>query len=489
MNRANRSGFHPVPFVNQFSDIHQMFNSKLLRLFGCCNEQMGLTGAFTRFVATALCALAFMPATVDASDQIPGAKQAKPILIRGATIHTVSGPTIEGGSILLKDGKIAEISANIPVSDGYQVIEATGKHVYPGLIDSFSSLGLIEVDSVRATIDNAETGNINSNVKAAVAFNPDSEAIPVGRANGILTSVVTPAGGLIAGRASVMMSDGWTWEDMTLKADVAMAVNWPRFGSGGGGPGGGGRGRFRGQEGGEGEEGDNDRLSALHELFRETKAYAAAKKADPSGTTVDLRLDAMIPVVEGKLPMLVNANLLKQIQTAVAFGQQYGIKMIIVGGADAIHCSQLLVDTQTPVIIPSTYRLPTRRDAGYDASYALPAQLKAAGIKVAIASDGRFGASMIRNLPYHAATAVGFGLSEDDAVRCITLTPAEIFGVADRVGSLEVGKDATLIVTDGNVLEIASNVQSAFIQGRAVDLSSKHTRLNDKYKTKYERMK
>ncbi len=197
----------------------------------------------------------------------------------------------------------------------------------------------------------------------------------------------------------------------------------------------------------------------------------------------------MIPVIEGKLSLLVNANLLKQIQTAVAFGQQYGIKVIIVGGADAVHCSQLLVDTQTPVIIPSTYRLPTRRDAGYDAAYTLPSQLKAAGIKFAIASDGRFGASMVRNLPYHAATAVGFGLSEEEAVRSITLTPAEIFGVADRIGSLEVGKDATLFITDGNVLEISTQVQQAWIQGRAVDLSSKHTRLNDKYKTKYERMK
>ncbi len=426
-----------------------------------------------------------MSVNCTASDQIPGAKQAKPILIRGATIHTVSGAAIEGGSILIKDGKIAEIAKSITVPEGSQVVEASGKHVYPGLIDSFSSLGLIEIDSVRATIDNAETGNINSNVKSAVAFNPDSEAIPVARANGILTSVVAPSGGLVAGRASAMMLDGWTWEDMTLKADVAMAINWPRFGVGGPG---GGRGR-RGAEASESEDSDNDRLAGLHELFSETKAYAAARKANPHETQIDLRLEAMIPVIEGKLSLLVNANLLKQIQTAVAFGQQYGIKVIIVGGADAVHCSQLLVDTQTPVIIPSTYRLPTRRDAGYDAAYTLPSQLKAAGIKFAIASDGRFGASMVRNLPYHAATAVGFGLSEEEAVRSITLTPAEIFGVADRIGSLEVGKDATLFITDGNVLEISTQVQQAWIQGRAVDLSSKHTRLNDKYKTKYERMK
>lgn len=433
--------------------------------------------------------LALLQSSVLASDQIPGAKQTKPILIRGATIHTVSKGTIENGNILLKDGKIAGVGADLAIGEGYEVIEAKGQHVYPGLIDSFSSLGLIEIDSVRATIDNSEAGNINPNVKTAVAFNPDSEAIPVARANGILASIIPPTGGLVSGRASIMLLDGWTWEDMTLKADIAMAVTWPRIAGGGGGPGGGGRGRRGQTEGGEGEEADSDRLAALHELFREAKAYAAARKAEPTATEIDLRLDAVIPVIEGKLPLLVSANQLNQIQTAVAFGQQYSVKIIIVGGADAIHCTQLLIDTNTPVVVSSVYRLPGRRDAPYDAAYALPAQLQAAGVKFAIASDGRFGASMVRNLPYHAATAVGFGLSEEDAVRSITLAPAEIFGVADRIGSLEVGKDATLIVTDGNILEIPTQVERAFIQGRKIDLTSKHTQLNDKYKTKYERLK
>ncbi len=196
-----------------------------------------------------------------------------------------------------------------------------------------------------------------------------------------------------------------------------------------------------------------------------------------------------MPVVTGALPILVTANTLKQIQTAVAFGQQYGVKIIILGGADAIHCAPLLIEAKVPVIVSSVYRLPSRRDAPYDAAYALPGQLQAAGVKFAIAGDGRFGASMVRNLPYHAATAVGFGLSADEALRSITLSPAEIFDVADRIGSIQSGKDATLIIANGDILEISSQVTHAFIQGRAVDLSSKHTQLNEKYKTKYSRQK
>ncbi len=419
--------------------------------------------------------------TAIASDQIPGAKQKNPILIRNATLHTVSGDTIENGSLKFVDGKIAALGADVVAGPTDEIIDAKGYHVYPGLIDSHSSLGLIEIDSIRATIDTTEAGNLNPNVRAAYAFNPDSEAIPVARANGVLTSIIAPSGGLVSGRSAAMMLDGWTWESMTLKPDVSMVVNWPRFSVGPGG----GRGR-RPEPDAAGGGSDTERLNPLHELIRETKAYEQAKVADPKGTKVDLRLEAMIPVVHGKTPMLITANTLKQIQTAAAFVQQYKLKAILFGGADAVACANLLKEADIPVVVSSVYRLPARHDAAYDSAYALPGQLQAAGLQFCIASDGRFGASTVRNLPYHASVAAGFGLSEAQAVRAITLSPAEIYGIADRVGSLEVGKDATLLIADGNILEIPTAVTYAYIQGRKVDLTSRHTQLHSKYLQKYK---
>lgn len=430
----------------------------------------------TLFAFAFQCSLCFMNSLATASDQIPGAPQKKPIILRNATVHTVSGDVIENGSVLLEEGKIKAIGVNIPFPGDCEIVEAKGQHVYPGLMDSFSSLGLIEIDSIRASVDTTETGNINPNVRAAVAFNPDSEAIPVARANGILTTVIIPNGGLVAGRSAVMMLDGWTWESMTLKPDAGMVFTWPRYT------------KPRIRRGPEEPESatESDKLGALHDLIRETKAYFKAKNAVGADQPVDLRLEAMQSVVEGKTPVLVMANSLKQIQTAVAFAKEYELKMILVGAADAGHCLPLLKEASVPVVVSSTYRLPPRHDASYDEAYALPSVLQQAGITYCIAGDGRFGASMVRNLPYHAATAVAFGLTEQQALRAITLSPAEIFGVADKIGSLEVGKDATLFIADGNILEIPSLVSKAYIQGRAVDLTNKHTQLNDKYKAKYK---
>jgi imidazolonepropionase-like amidohydrolase len=201
-----------------------------------------------------------------------------------------------------------------------------------------------------------------------------------------------------------------------------------------------------------------------------------------------MRLEALIPVVEAKTPVMIVANSAKQIQTAVAFCQQHGLKMILFGGADSIHCSELLKQANIPVVISAVYRLPTRRDAAYDSMYALPAQLQEQGIPFSIASDGRFGASGVRNLPYHAAVACGFGLDPEAALRSITLSPAEIYGVADRVGSLQSGKDASIFIANGDILETATQVELAWVQGRKVDLGSRHTDLYQKYKTKYDRL-
>ena len=411
----------------------------------------------------------------NASDQIPGGPQKRPIIIRNATLHTVSDATIEDGSLLFQNGKISSMGVSIPFPGDSETIEGKGLHIYPGLMDSYSSIGLIEIDSIRASIDTTETGNLNPNVRAAVAFNPDSEAIPVARANGVLSSVVVPSGGLVAGRAAVMMHDGWTWESMTIKADVGMVVNWPRFART--------RARFQREEA---ESNESDRLGPLHEFMREVKAYSRARKTAPQDQPIDLRLDAMLKVIDGTTPIMVLANSVKQIQTAIAFAKQYDLKMILVGGADAMHCVNLIKEAKIPVVISSTYRLPSRHDAAYDEAYALPSVLQNAGIPFSIGADGRFGASNVRNLPYHAASAAAFGLTQEQALRAITLSPAEIFGVSDQMGSLNVGKDATIIITNGNILETPTQVVKAFVQGRSVDLTSKHTQLNEKYTAKYK---
>ena len=423
---------------------------------------------------------AWLATALIASDQIPGGPQKRPIIIRNAIVHTVSGETIQSGCVLFKDGKITEVGINLSFPGDSEVIDAKGQHVYPGLMDSYSSIGLVEIDSIRASIDATEIGSLNPNVRAAVAFNPDSEAIPVARANGVLTAVTVPNGGLISGRAAVMVLDGWTWEGMTLLPDAAMAATWPRFSA-----------SLRGRRpgGGDGEAAaapETDRLAPLHDLMREVKAYGLARSKAPDDQPIDLRLDAMLSIVDGKTPMLVQANSTKQIQTAIAFSKHYNLKLILLGGADAMQCANLIKEAKVPVVLSGVYRLPIRHDDAYDSAYTLPAQLQEAGILFSIASDGRFGASGLRNLPYHAATAAAYGLTEDQALRSITLSPAEIFGVADRTGSLTVGKDATLIITDGNILETPTQVVRAYIQGRQVDLSSKHTQLNEKYKAKYK---
>jgi imidazolonepropionase-like amidohydrolase len=306
----------------------------------------------------------------------------------------------------------------------------------------------------------------------------------VARANGVLFSLISPTGGLVSGRSAVMQLDGWTWEDMTVRADAGMTAQWPRFGNaqargrGGRGP--------REAEPSQGEA--TDRLAPLYEIIRETSAYAKAKASDPN-LNVDLRLEAMIPVIERKTPMMIVANSSKQIQTAVAFCQQQGLKMILFGGADAMQCAELLKEANVPVVLSAVYRLPVRRDAAYDSMYALPGELHARGIRFSIASDGRFGSASVRNLPYHAAAACGFGLDPQIALRSITLAPAEIFGVADQIGSIQVGKDASMFLADGDIFETATQVQRAWVQGRKVDLSSRHTDLYDKYKTKYEQLR
>jgi len=439
---------------------------------------------FTRSLAAAAAGLLLAAAPCAAQDLIPKAPpQERAVVITNAAIHTVSGDVIGNGTIWFQDGVIQAIGApgaRIRLPRDAERIDASGKHVYPGLISANTGLGLVEVNSVRATVDMAEVGGVTPEVRAAVAVNPDSTLIPVARRNGVLVAGVTPMGGPIPGRASVIRLDGWTWETMAIEDDAGLVVNWPRL-------------RpisawWMDQSEEEQRKEAQENLERIKEAFRAARAYLEAKEADPSIKT-DIRWEAMRGVLSGEKPVFIAAQEYEQIQSAVSWATDQGLNPVIVGGRDSHLLTDFLKAHDVPVVITATHRTPRRRDSAYNEPFRLPALLEQAGVQWALASSGGgFGAANERNLPYQAGTAVAHGLSREAAIRGITLAPARILGVDDRLGSLEEGKAATLIVTTGDPLEFTTDVELAFIDGRRVDLRSKQTELRDKYREKYRQL-
>jgi imidazolonepropionase-like amidohydrolase len=418
---------------------------------------------------------------VAGGSEIPAKPQDHPIVLTGGTIHPVSGPDIPGGMILFDKGKIVSIGMDLDLPANTERIDITGKHVYPGLILAASSTGLQEIGAVRATRDVAETGSVNPNIRAEVAVNPESEIIPVTRANGITVAITMPAGGVISGTAAAIELDGWTWEEMTLRAPVGMIVNWPSMSIN--------RAWWERRTEEEQKKAREKQLEELRNAFRDARAYMEAKKAEAAGTAphhdTDLRWEAMIPVLEGKVPVLLNAGDIQQIEAAVAWADREKVRLVITGGYDAPRAAALLKEHGVSVIAGPVDATPRRRDEAYDDPYTLPKRLHDAGVAFCIMGDG--GYENERNLPYQAAQAAAYGLPADEALKAITIYPAKIYGIDDRVGSLEPGKDATLIVTTGNPLETTSNVEREFIRGKSIQLTSRHTHLYDKYREKYRR--
>ncbi len=428
----------------------------------------------------------FGPGSAVASDQIPAKPQDHPIALVGATIHTVSGETIARGTVLFIDGKITALGTNVPLPDGTEKIDVSGKHIYPGLISANSRLGLLEIGAVRATRDFAEVGDIKPNVRAQVSINPDSELLPVARANGLTLVHTIPLGGLISGTSALIRLDGWTWEEMTYVAPVGLYVDWP----------------FMGvrhvpwvtKTDKEQLKERDEKIAKIKNAFAEARAYLKAKEAEavkgvPYHAT-DVRWEAMIPFLKKEKPVLLHARGLRQIEAALDWATSEDLKIILVANQDAARVADRLHDLDIPVIYEGTLTTPRRRWEPYDMPFAAPKKLYDAGVKFCISgSGGTFEAAHERNLPYHAAMAAAFGLPKEEALKAVTLYPAQILGVADRVGSLEVGKDATLIVTDGDPLEIRTHVEQEFIEGRKIDLSSRHTQLYEKYRIKYERLR
>ena len=402
--------------------------------------------------------------------------------IRNARIITVTGPVIENGTVVIANGKIAAVGASASVPSGAKVIEGKGLSVYPGMIDADTEIGLTEIGSVAGSVDTNEIGDNNANIHVDVAIHPDSSHIAVTRVNGITTALTAPRGGLIAGQSALLNLDGWTPREMVLKSPVAMHLNWP------------GGGRGRGEFGGFGQQRSvtelrreqDKQIESLKKILRDAAAYGDARDArakDPGlpRQDVDLKLEALIPVVRGQMPVVINVSLERDIKAAIAFVGEMKLKAIISGGIEAYKVADQLKAKNIPVLVGPVLRMPVNEDDPYDAAFSNAGLLSKAGVKIAFQTND---SAYSRNLPYHAGMAAAFGLPKDEALKAVTIYPAEIFGVADRVGSIEQGKIANLIVTDGDPLEIRTQIKHVFINGRDIPLTSRHTELYEKYKAR-----
>lgn len=426
-------------------------------------------------------ALAFA-ATAVASTVVPAKRPAPPVLLRGGTVHTVSGAVLEKTDLLMADGKIAALGAKLKAPAGATVVDVAGKHLYPGFISANSQVGVAEILSVRATIDTAEIGPVNPNARAQVAVNPESELIPVTRLNGVLTAHITPQTSsemgtrpaTFAGTSALVRLDGWTWEDMTIRASTAMQLYWPATDLAR---------NPRNPRGADDQRRElAEKLKLIRDTFAAARAYGAAQAAGRVDT--DLRLEALLPVLRGEVKLFVHANTVTQIASALDWAAEEKLPITLVGGRDAWMIAGRLKDAGVGVILAGTFNLPARRDEAYDTPYAAPGKLHAAGVKfcIAMGTDGASEPANERNLPYEAAIAAGFGLPRDEALRSVTLSAAELLGVAGELGSLEVGKRATLFVADGDALELTTNVLAAYIDGAQIDLRSRQTDLYQKYR-------
>jgi len=405
--------------------------------------------------------------------------------IRNVHIVTVSGPDIENGTVLIRDGKIEAVGTTVNVPSGAQVIEGRGLSVYPGMIDAGTNMGLVEVpQGANGTVDLSEVGDFNPNAKAIIAVNPHSAHIAVTRVEGVTNTVTAPTGGLISGQAALINLLGTAPKEMAVVPYAALVINYPRIGGGGGGFGG-----FQQQPANLSEtlEANARQLEQIRKMLRDAEAYGRAQDAYAKDRSLprpdhNVVLEAMVPYVRGEQPVMFRAAREAEIRGAIRFAEEMKLKPIIVGGDDAAKVASLLKEKNVPVILTGIFSLPLREDDAYDSLYETASKLQQAGVLFAI-STGDSGPE-VRNLPQYAGMAAAYGLSKPDALKAVTLYPAQIMKVADRLGSVEAGKMANLVVTDGDLLEVRTHIRYLFIDGRLVVLSSRHTELNDAFKNR-----
>ena len=416
--------------------------------------------------------------------QTIGGSERGTFVIRNARVFTVSGPVIENGMVLIRDGLIAAVGPNITVPQGAREIDARGLNVYPGMIDAGTTLGLTEVSGGAAgTVDAAELGSFNPSIMAVDAVNPHSAQVGVTRIVGVTNVVSMPRGGIISGQAAFINLLGWTAKDMAVTPSAALVVNLP------GGSGGGGRGGRGGRGGGDGAGGAAAAAAQLEELkgmFRDAEAYAKAFDAygrDKSlpRPTRNVRLEALVPVARGTTTVVFSANSAADINRAVTFAEEMKLNPVIMGGSEAYKVAAMLRQKNVPVILTNTLSQPGDDDP-YDMMYESASKLQKAGVRFSISTGGS--GTSVRDLPWQAGMASAFGLPKDEALKAVTLYPAQVMNVQDKLGSIEVGKMANIVVIDGDILEAKSKTRYLFIDGRQVPLTSKHEDLYDLFRNR-----
>ena len=444
-----------------------------------------MKGILARALGVAGMAVAILwtmvPATLGAQVRMTVPPQSEPVALQGATIHTVTSGVIENGTILLENGLITAIGADVDLPAGTRVVDATGKHIYPGLIDAFSTVGIAEIGAVGVSNDINELGDFNPNVRADVAVNAESRHIGTTRSAGVLTTLTTPGGGLVSGMSSALALEGWSWEEMSMQSAAALNVNWPnpnprRFRGFGG---------FRFGQEREDPPSYAEQVQQLKDFFAEARAYRDAVAAGEEVRS-DSRYLAMVPVIDGDIPVVIAADGAAQINDAITWAQEEGLRIVIRGGRDAIHVADRLVAEDIPVILTSTMAAPGRQYEAYDGAYSMPARLHEAGVRFAI--SGGSGSLYSQRLPFEAGVAVAFGLPEEEALKAVTINPAQFLGLDDRVGSLEPGKQATFLITTGTPLDMTTDIEQAYIQGRELDMMDIQKYFFEKYMEKVRQM-
>ncbi|MBS1974029.1 MAG: amidohydrolase family protein [Bacteroidetes bacterium] len=413
------------------------------------------------------------------ADVYPAKEYKGKLFIANGTVHVGNGQVIENATIEVNDGKIVQVGTNVTVpQEGAKVVDAKGKQVYPGLILSETDLGLKEIgNGVRGSNDYLELGDLNPNVRSIVAYNTDSKVTGTLRANGILLAGITPAGGAISGSSSVVQLDAWNWEDAAYKMDNAIHLNMPSFINR--------PNRFAIFFGLPIDNTDPtkkalEKMDELKSFFRQAKAYFE----EPVHKQTNLKFEAVKGLFNKSEKFFVHCNEAKQMLAAIDFAKEFGFEVTIVGGSESFLIADLLKQNNISVILQQMHELPSTDDDDYDQPYKTPAVLQKAGVLFAINDNHE--ESRYRNLMFNAGTAAAYGLTKEQALEAITLSAAKILGVADRTGSLEPGKDANIVVSDGDILDMRTSIISkAFIQGREVSLENKQTQLYERYKYKY----
>ncbi len=406
----------------------------------------------------------------------PSPAQTKKIVITGATLHIGNGQIISNGSIAIEKGKLIILSTTPTLSGDIEHIDATGKHIYPGVIAANTNLGLVEVSSTKSTIDFDELGEMNPNIRSIVAYNTDSKVINTLRSNGVLLANIVPQGGMISGSSSVVQLDAWNWEDAAYALDNGVHLTFPALIN-----------RPNGASGRRGADADPvkaglERIETARVFFREAKAYLNEK----SHVAANLKFEATKGLFDRSKSLYIHCDLVKEMLTAIDFAKEFNFKLVIAGGADSWMIADILAANHVAVILHEPHALPAAEDDAVDQPYKTGAQLQKAGVLFTICQDTGDGYTQNRNLPFMAGTLSAYGLTREEALSAITLNPAKILGIADRTGSLENGKDANLVICQGDLLDMKSSIVThAFIQGRAINLDNKHSQLYNRYKYKY----